>query len=91
MLQYCISNPISNKEVHRQPKTMANATDRAVHANQPYLTTISSTYTVLQAAIKTSQMASTAADSAEQVHQYFTRQKAGRPEKGEKPSNGAGL
>lgn len=89
MLQYCISNPSSNKEVHRQPRTMANATDRAVHANQPYMTTNSSTYTVLQASIMTSQMGSTAADSDEHAHQYFTKHKAGRPEQGEKAINGA--
>jgi hypothetical protein len=68
---------------------MANATDRAVHANQPYMTTNSSTHSLLQASSMTSQMGSTAADSDQHVHQCLTRHKAGRPEQGEKAINGA--
>ena len=69
---------------------MSNATDGAVHANQLYMNNSSSSITVLQATIMTSTMGSAAVGTAEPEHQYYTRQKAGRPKQGEKSINGAG-
>jgi hypothetical protein len=69
---------------------MPNATAREVHANQLYMNNSSSSITALQATIMTSTMGSAAVGTAEPEHQYFTRQKAGRPKQGEKSINGAG-
>ena len=74
----------------RYPRTMANATSQAVHAETTYLITLRALYIMLQATMVMGPTGSASAGSAESEHKHNTRQKAGRSNQGEKSINGRG-
>ena len=74
----------------RYPRTIANATSQALHAEMTYLITLRALSIMLQAIMVMGPTGSASAGSAESEHKHNTRQKAGRSNQGEKSINGRG-